>query len=153
MGLQLRIVAGPDEGKTFALTPGETFQIGRGMDTQTRLHDPRVSRNHCSIEVTGDEATLIDAGSTGGTFINGQRVSERLLRSGDIIRVGGTQLQFVGTEGDTLSWSGERSRPTSDLMETREMKKVAVEPSESDPRSIVSEPMDDDETVPDATAE
>lgn len=148
MGLQLRIVAGPDEGKTFSLNAGETFQIGRGMDTQTKLHDPRVSRNHCSISVTDDEATLVDSGSTGGTFVNGQRINERLLRSGDIIRVGGTQLQFVGLEGDTLKWSAEAvGRPNSDLMETREMKKLVYDPAEKQQPHEVVAPHLEDETV------
>lgn len=146
MGLRLRIVAGPDEGKEFFLNAGENFQIGRGVDTQTKLHDPRVSRNHCSIVVRDAEATIVDAGSTGGTFVNGQRITERQLKSGDIIRVGGTQMQFVGNNDDTLNWANRNAnRPCTDLMETREMKRVEVDPEST--AKLVAPPADDDETL------
>jgi len=40
--MQLVVIAGPDKGRMFALTQGDTILIGRSQATQTRLADPRV---------------------------------------------------------------------------------------------------------------
>ena len=95
MSMQLIVIAGPDKGKSFPLTPGEAILIGRSQATQTRLADPHVSKVHCELEVGEHGATLSDSNSTGGTFVNGKRVSQQELKSGDVIRVGETQLRFV----------------------------------------------------------
>jgi serine/threonine protein kinase len=95
MSMQLVVVAGPDKGRSFPLNPGDTLLIGRSQATQTRLVDPRVSKVHCELEVGEGRATLSDANSTGGTFVNGKRISEHELKSGDVIQIGETQLRFV----------------------------------------------------------
>jgi pSer/pThr/pTyr-binding forkhead associated (FHA) protein len=58
--------------------------------------DPSVSRVHAVLERIGDEWTLVDDGSSrNGSFVNGQRVHGRqLLRDGDLVRVGDTNLVF-----------------------------------------------------------
>ena len=91
---QLVVIAGPDQGRNFALPDDQTLVIGRGEKTETKLKDPQVSRVHCQIQVQGGKALLVDAGSTGGTLINGKRVKEHHLRLGDVIAIGSTQLQY-----------------------------------------------------------
>jgi serine/threonine protein kinase len=102
MSMQLQVVAGPDKGRTFPLNPGDTLLIGRSQATQTRLADPRVSKVHCELEV-GEDVTLSDANSTGGTFVNGKKVTQHTLKPGDVIQVGETQLRFVSTIGSEAS--------------------------------------------------
>jgi serine/threonine protein kinase len=94
MGAQLVVIAGPDAGGVFPLSPGVPLLIGRGRDTGTRLTDPRVSRVHCEVQLDGSRVTLKDRGSNSGTAVNGQRVTEQPLRAGDVIRVGDTQLRL-----------------------------------------------------------
>src|SRR4051812_43694545 len=91
MIVQLRVIAGPDRGRTV---PMELFpmRIGRGRESDTGLTDPYVSRAHCRLELRKTDLTLVDLGSSGGTFVNDERVSERVLRLGDVIRVGDTQI-------------------------------------------------------------
>jgi serine/threonine protein kinase len=91
---QLFVVAGPDQGRTFSLEDGQTLLVGRGRDSQTRLKDPRVSRIHCEIHGKGTQVTLVDSGSSSGTFVNGKRVSKQELKSGDVVQVGSTQLRL-----------------------------------------------------------
>jgi serine/threonine protein kinase len=91
---QLVVIAGPDKGRSFALTDGQTIVIGRGEKTETKLKDPQVSRVHCQVQVHDGKALLVDAGSTAGTLINGKRVKEQDLRAGDVIHIGGTQIQY-----------------------------------------------------------
>lgn len=97
MARQLLVTAGPDKGRTFELKNGEALLLGRSQATQTRLSDPRVSRVHCELQVEADRVVLHDSNSAGGTFVNGQRVNQHLLRPNDVIQVGETQLRYVDT--------------------------------------------------------
>jgi pSer/pThr/pTyr-binding forkhead associated (FHA) protein len=94
MPFQLTVIAGPDRGRTFALNAGAPLIVGRGKTTPTQLVDPHVSRQHCRVQLQGDKVVVVDAGSVAGTFVNGTRVSEQALQSGDIIQVGETQLRL-----------------------------------------------------------
>jgi pSer/pThr/pTyr-binding forkhead associated (FHA) protein len=75
------------------------FLIGRGADCDLRLPIADISRHHCIIRVGPDEATLMDLGSSNGTYINGQRIrSQTVLHTGDVLRVG--DQEFVVDLGD-----------------------------------------------------
>ncbi len=61
------------------------------------LSDPSISARHCALElepVTG-EFSVSDLGSRNGTFVNGEKVSERRLCDGDKLFVGETVLEFT----------------------------------------------------------
>jgi serine/threonine protein kinase len=90
----LIVVAGPDQGRTFKVEEGQTLVVGRGQNTETRLRDPHVSRTHCQVEFASGRVQLRDAGSAAGTWVNNQRVTDRELRPGDVIRIGDTQIRF-----------------------------------------------------------
>src|SRR5438270_14067085 len=98
----LLVTFGPDQGRRFALAEGETLVIGRGNDSGTRLTDPRVGRVHCRVEYRDGKVLLSDAGSAGGTRVNGRLVTRHELKPGDAIRVGDTLLSFRWTEPDEL---------------------------------------------------
>jgi serine/threonine protein kinase len=91
---QFVVFTGPDQGRTFTLEKGQTLVIGRGQTTETRLRDPHVSRTHCQARFESGKIILKDAGSAGGTLVNGQRITERELKPGDVIGVGETQIRF-----------------------------------------------------------
>jgi pSer/pThr/pTyr-binding forkhead associated (FHA) protein len=70
--------------------------IGRGDGADLRLPDPSVSHRHASVRARGAEWVLIDEGSTNGTFLEQVRLgpqSPRVLRSGELVRVGRVWLQ------------------------------------------------------------
>ena len=96
MPKQLVVVAGPDQGRSFAVPESEPLLVGRGKDTATRLNDPHASRVHCEVHCEGDKVILTDRGSVAGTFVNGQRVGGKVdLRAQDLIRVGETEMRFL----------------------------------------------------------
>jgi serine/threonine protein kinase len=98
MNKHLHVIAGPDRGRNFLLKAGELLLIGRSKATETRLNDPHMSRVHCQVETEGDEVVVVDNDSAGGTFVNGKKITRQVLKPGDIIRVGETQLRLQ--EGD-----------------------------------------------------
>jgi pSer/pThr/pTyr-binding forkhead associated (FHA) protein len=94
MPRQLRVIAGRDNGRVFPLKEHEPLLVGRDMGTHTRLKDPHVAMLHCQVDPDGDGALLTDRGSSGGTFVEGRRVSEHRLRPGEVFRVGDTRIRF-----------------------------------------------------------
>jgi len=71
------------------------IKIGKVPSAHLRIDDETVSRMHAIIEVVGNEINVIDLGSTGGTFVNGQRVNKGKLQTGDAITVGDTRIELV----------------------------------------------------------
>jgi pSer/pThr/pTyr-binding forkhead associated (FHA) protein len=62
-----------------------------------RLPDPSVSQRHATLRAEGIEYTLVDEGSTNGTFVGGVRLNPftpRTLKSGDLLRVGRVWLEI-----------------------------------------------------------
>jgi hypothetical protein len=69
--------------------------LGRHPDNTLQISDPTVSMRHCAIEQRGERFVVWDLGSRNGTLVNGQRVeSERVLRHGDVIRIGDTKVRY-----------------------------------------------------------
>jgi serine/threonine protein kinase len=94
MGLQLFVTAGPDKGRAFPVSPGDMLLVGRSKATETRLVDPHVSKVHCRVEWTRKGVLVTDQESTGGTYVNGRRVTEQLINPGDVLRIGQTELRL-----------------------------------------------------------
>jgi serine phosphatase RsbU (regulator of sigma subunit) len=85
------------------------FTIGRRETNTLVLAGTEVSREHAEIVQQGPDLVLRDRGSRYGTFVNGQQITEHVLRPGDLVRLGrggGADLQFAG---DDLSISQFRS--------------------------------------------
>ncbi|MEP6761726.1 MAG: DUF3662 and FHA domain-containing protein [Sporichthyaceae bacterium] len=78
---------------TYALT-GPTTRIGRGNDTDLRIDDPGISRNHAEVRQQGGDVTIVDVGSTNGIVINGRRVQQARLDDGAAVVLGTTTLIF-----------------------------------------------------------
>jgi DNA-binding NtrC family response regulator len=100
----LRVAAGPDAGKTFAVTPSDPSPplLGTGPACALRLTDPEVSRRHASLEAAGSLLRVVDLGSTNGTFVNGLRVADASLLGGESIQVGSTVLHVAPRRVDSL---------------------------------------------------
>lgn len=98
-GIYLRIEEGNGQGKTFVLSSGGVYTIGReGADIP--LDDGKVSRKHAEIGLYGPGAWILrDLASTNGTSLNGRRVDEKInIKHWDLIRVGDTRLRFAVIE-------------------------------------------------------
>jgi serine phosphatase RsbU (regulator of sigma subunit) len=78
------------------------FTIGRGSDNHLHLSDAQVSRQHAQfLHDDGGPVRVRDLGSRFGTLVNGERVEERTLASGDIVTIGGTRLEIADHESDS----------------------------------------------------
>ncbi len=94
MRVTLRVIAGPYNGREFTFDQHDTFLIGRSESAHLPLPgDKFFSRHHCLLEIAPPRCFLRDLGSTNGTFVNGKRVPEAFLNSGDRIQGGQTVLE------------------------------------------------------------
>ncbi|HEU0001770.1 MAG TPA: FHA domain-containing protein, partial [Ktedonobacteraceae bacterium] len=71
--------------------------IGRHPDNMVVLNHPQISSHHASIEQVQGGHRISDLRSTSGVFVNGQRISDHLLKSGDEVRIGPFKLTYTGT--------------------------------------------------------
>ncbi len=70
--------------------------FGRASDNTVVLNHPQVSGHHARMEQVQGSYRIIDAGSTNHVFVNGQRVTNQILKIGDEIRIGPFKLTFSG---------------------------------------------------------
>jgi len=99
--------------------------IGRRLENQLVIDDPRVSRNHAQLRAIKGRFVLFDLNSTGGTFVNGQRTSQTVLYPGDVISLAGVALIFgqdnppprpdLANTAPLESEPGTSERPTATL--------------------------------------
>jgi tetratricopeptide (TPR) repeat protein len=68
--------------------------IGRHQSCDLAIRSSKASRRHAEIAKSGDGYRLYDLASTNGTFVNGERVEERLLQQGDRIEIGDAIITF-----------------------------------------------------------
>ena len=91
----LVVRSGSQAGSTFALR-GDRVRLGRHPDCEIALDDITVSRRHAEV-VRGDDGFFVlrDVGSLNGTYLDGERVPEAVLREGAQIQIGKFRLVFV----------------------------------------------------------
>ena len=103
-GARLIVLAGGSSDRppgTAFLLP-QVAAIGRDLDNQIVFVDPTVSGRHAVLNLRDGVWWIEDLGSTNGSQVNGRRIEAgqpALLRSGDVVQLGGIRLRLVSSEG------------------------------------------------------
>ena len=128
MGLLLEIKAGPFAGKKIALADGQSSIIGRapGRAQFAIPHDNQMSGVHFAVECSANGCRLVDNKSTNGTLLNGAKIREAMLATGDEIKAGQTVFAV-------------RILPDDQLPATSPIASSASSPQSSDPREVAQE--------------
>jgi serine phosphatase RsbU (regulator of sigma subunit) len=71
------------------------FNVGRKVDKDLVIADPRVSRDHAQIMQEGQDFFLVDLGSKHGTFVNGERIQRQKLERGDRLEFGARDSAYI----------------------------------------------------------
>jgi diguanylate cyclase (GGDEF)-like protein len=88
-------IHGPELGKKYALNEGE-LTIGRDQSNHIVVDLDNVSRRHARVVGRGGQVVVEDLGSTNGTYLNDEEVVRaQPLRSGDLVKVGGSIFKFL----------------------------------------------------------
>ena len=87
MDANLVLLAKDGNRRVFPL-PSSVTVIGRRKNCDLRIPLESVSRRHCQLDVVDKTLKLRDLGSRNGTFLNGKRIEEQVLKPGDSIKIG-----------------------------------------------------------------
>ncbi|MFZ5468262.1 MAG: sigma 54-interacting transcriptional regulator [Myxococcota bacterium] len=93
----VRVLSGPDTGKTLTLTG--TATVGTHPQATLQLQDNTVSGFHLELAARSDGVRVRDLDSTNGTFLAGARIREAVLESGRL-ELGTTWLELSCEEQD-----------------------------------------------------
>jgi DNA-binding CsgD family transcriptional regulator len=136
-------------GRELISLGGERVTVGKSSTNLVSLdHDSTVSRVHAVIENLGFAWSIRDVGSRNGTYVNGEKISaERVLRSGDELRIGKSRLVFWEVKGVDEITAGEET--------------IAVAPTQPPPRltrrelevlMVLCRPLVSDDPFPEAVS-
>lgn len=80
-------------GRTFDLNVERTT-VGRVEDNAFQIADGSVSSHHAEIVLQGADILIKDLNSTNGSFINGEKIAESILKPGQVLRLGQVELKI-----------------------------------------------------------
>jgi pSer/pThr/pTyr-binding forkhead associated (FHA) protein len=100
-------------GRTQELKADQTT-IGRVEDNTFQIAEPSVSSHHCEVLLRGKDVVVRDLNSTNGTFINGEKVTESVIKPGQILRLGQIEMRL---DTDVPAASGKKAMDQTLVMQ------------------------------------
>lgn len=92
------VLSGAMAGARIALEKS-TLTVGRALDNDVVIEDPRVSRYHAEVKLKAGHFCIRDLHSSNGTIVNGHYVEESVLHDGDSLILGDTTVVFQASDG------------------------------------------------------
>jgi len=86
------IKEGPDAGRVYEVA--QAAILGRLDTSDIPVKDGKASREHAKIYKQGEQFAIVDLNSSNGTFVNGEKITKRILKNGDEISIGTVRLLF-----------------------------------------------------------
>lgn len=90
---KLQVLSGSLAGQSYELKV-ETTTVGRVEDNALQIAEPSVSSHHCEIIQRGTDIVVRDLDSTNGSFINGEKITEAVLKPGQTLKLGQVDLRI-----------------------------------------------------------
>ena len=97
-------------GRSYELKV-ETTTVGRVSDNAFEIPEASVSSHHAEIILRGSDIVIRDLGSTNGTFINGEKITEATLKPGQTLRFGTVDLRLDTGDSPAPAPSSAPSAP------------------------------------------
>lgn len=92
----VRILSGAQAGQIYDLKRGKNV-FGRGGESQMKVQSLGISKEHCEIHVYKEKMMIVDLKSSNGTFVNGVKIQNSLIRVGDKISLFDIILDIIPT--------------------------------------------------------
>jgi len=124
----ITVILGDQQIGTHAMKH-HPFSIGRDASCDVPIENIGLSRKHCRFLFEGGKYFVEDAGSSNGTFVNGERIQKSEVKDGDEVQAGKFKLVFrcaageppPPPRGDGPQLEPERPAAPSDQMKTFQM--------------------------------
>jgi diguanylate cyclase (GGDEF)-like protein len=101
--------SGPDKGKRFPLQLRK-LTLGRSPDADIVLNDRKISKIHCTIEYDLHQIRLEDNNSTNGLYVNGERVTSKVLTNNSHLQIGDTAMKIDYKDPEELKYEDDLIR-------------------------------------------
>ncbi|OGQ88249.1 MAG: hypothetical protein A2289_22805 [Deltaproteobacteria bacterium RIFOXYA12_FULL_58_15] len=111
-----KFISGKYLGGEFPIPDEGELLIGRASDLDLVLVEDMVSRKHAKLISNGGSISIMDLGSTNGTFVNGEKIRRSDLKKDDRILIGTSILKVINATDMTLD-----SQAASDKHSIKEM--------------------------------
>jgi PAS domain-containing protein len=92
----VRVLSGQQTGQIFDLKLGKNV-FGRGGESNFKVQSLGISKEHCELYVYKDKLMIVDLKSSNGTFVNGVKIQNSLVRVGDKISLFDVILDLIPT--------------------------------------------------------
>jgi len=103
----LEAISGPIIGRRIEVHGGAIVRVGRtGKADYAIAEDGYLSGLHFAVECDGSQCRIRDLGSSNGTFVNGARISEQVVREGDSVVAGGSTFRIHVDELPSITGVG-----------------------------------------------
>lgn len=99
-------------GRTHELKAEKTT-IGRVEDNSFQIAESSVSSHHCEIVLRGADVVVKDLNSTNGSYINGEKITESVLKVGQVLRLGQIEMRL---EADTPPGAAVPKKPADSTL-------------------------------------
>jgi HD-GYP domain-containing protein (c-di-GMP phosphodiesterase class II) len=108
----------PELGPQVINLDKPVFRLGRHRDNDLKMPDNFVSRHHAEITFDGQNFVFRDQGSSCGSFINGRKTDEKVLRDGDTIRLGRKDAREISFRCDAAAAGADQAGPEAQRVMT-----------------------------------
>src|SRR5687768_5780566 len=102
--------------------------IGRLEDNTFQIAEQSVSSHHCEILLKGTDVIVRDLDSTNGTYINGEKISEKVLKPGQILRLGNIEARLEGDGAPTSASAGAAGTAATTAEKKKQNQNTSVIP-------------------------
>lgn len=138
---QLQIFLSDDNRPVHELGE-EKLTVGRLADNTLQIEHASVSSHHAEIVNEVGTYHLHDLGSTNGTFVNGEQISDAVLRHGDEVRFGNIECVFTGDIGAPVSQPLPESQAAVVEVATQSARPAAFVSSSPVPKNpVIKDPL------------
>ena len=135
MHLVLEVVSGPAKGKQIEAAVGQTISVGRRKNADVVLGDNFMSGVHFAIECRTKSCHVRDLKSRNGTKLNGELITEAVLRDGDRVFAGKTdfvvRVEVAAIRPPAFEPSAELTPPSPRRVSTN-LQHAAIQPVQNE---------------------
>jgi hypothetical protein len=114
------------DGKAVAYKLGDSVTIGSGLAAQINIPNGNLAPRHCQIARTAQGFVVSDVSGGPGTYVNGKKIQQHLLKDRDVIQIGTERFSFAAQAGENTARIAGGPPPAASAKSSGATARVAV---------------------------
>jgi hypothetical protein len=143
----IRVLSGAQSGHIYDLKRGKNL-LGRGGTSDFKVQSLGISKEHCEIHVYKDKMMIVDLKSSNGTFVNGVKIQNSIIRVGDKVSLFDVIMDIIPTpdirpksDSNELSKSEDKSAKQKKDKKSKKIYQPPIPSSTNLPTNLPQYPM------------